>query len=352
MKVSGQAGLLFIGFNQDHSCFAVGTENGFQIWNCDPLKERFRRDLDGGIGIVEMLFRCNILALVGGGKNPKYPTNKVMIWDDFQNKCLAELEFSNEVKGVRLRRDRIVVALENKVYIYNFADLEPIHHIETAPNPKGLVGLSPASDNTVLACLGSKPGYVYLMLNDMDKQAPIKAHENAVGQMTLNRTGTRLATASELGTVIRVWDTATGELVAKLRRGKDRADITSLSFSADSKWLCVSSDKGTIHVFGLAEGIGEDHSEEKKTQKSRLSFMTGFLPGGLNDYVDSDFSYAQIHLAVPQSVCTFGDNHSVIVVGGDGFFYKYTLDVEHGGEAIKDKQEMFFSVGDIMEEEI
>ncbi len=72
-----------------------------------------------------------------------------------------------QVRAVRLRRDRIVIALEHKVLIYNFADLHLLQSIETLPNPLGLLALSSAPEQNVLATPGLHHGQVRVCVDMM-----------------------------------------------------------------------------------------------------------------------------------------------------------------------------------------
>lgn len=81
----------------------------------------------------------------------------------------------------------------------------------------------------------------------------ISSHQGEVACLALNAQGTLVATASEKGTLVRVWDTLKRSLLVELRRGSDPATLYCINFSPDSEFLCCSSDKGTIHIFALKE---------------------------------------------------------------------------------------------------
>lgn len=86
-----QRRMTYVSMSQDHTCFVIGTTLGFCVYTCDPLTERFKREWGKGVGIVELLENSNILAIVGGGPNPKWPRNKLIIWDDYQNRVILLL---------------------------------------------------------------------------------------------------------------------------------------------------------------------------------------------------------------------------------------------------------------------
>ncbi|ACO61635.1 predicted protein [Micromonas commoda] len=323
--------LLSLSFNQDSGCFACGTDGGFRIYNCDPFKETFRRRFDsGGIGQVEMLFRCNILALVGGGRSPRFSPNKVMIWDDHQSRCIGELSFRVEVRAVRLRRDRVVVVLEHKIYVYNFADLKILHQTDTVANPLGLCALSPTQDSTVMACPGLNKGQVRVELYDLGVTKFISAHDGELAQLQLTLDGALLATASEKGTLIRVYDTASATLMHEFRRGADRATVYSIAFAPGKDFLAVSSDKGTVHVYVVPERASGSNQEGGVVDaKAAFSFVKGFLP----KYFSSEWSLAQFKLPdFTRSLVAFGpEPNTLIVVTVEGTYYKVGFDPKSGG---------------------
>jgi WD40 repeat protein len=82
----------------------------------------------------------------------------------------------------------------------------------------------------------------------------IAAHTSRLTTLAVPPSGSLLATTSEAGTLVRVWNARSGRLVRELRRGTDKAEIYGVAFRPDERELAVWSDKGTVHVFAVAAG--------------------------------------------------------------------------------------------------
>ena len=89
-----------------------------------------------------MLYKTNILALVGGGIYPKFSINKITIWDNHQDKIISQIRFNSEVIKVKIRKDVIIGALQDRIYIINIITLETIDILETYNNPQGIFSIS------------------------------------------------------------------------------------------------------------------------------------------------------------------------------------------------------------------
>ena len=328
--------LQFLSFNQNGGCFAVGTDSGFRIFNSDPFRETFRRDFNGGgVGIVEMLFRCNILALVGGGALPKYSPNKVMIWDDHQSRCIGELSFRVPVRAVKLRRDKIVVVLEHKIYVYNFSDLKIVAQTDTFPNPDGIVSLSPTQDACVKACPGLNRGQVRLELYDRNETRFISAHDSPLRCISLSFDGQMIATASEKGTLVRVFDCLSGHKLHEFRRGTDQATIYSLAFSAKKDWLVCTSDKGTVHLYRIpSESSSINKNDSSSTPRNlRSNGKQAPPPSPLTPKSPSSMLQSMISMGVAANV------PGAKYLQAERSFAQFRMDRGEGGDSATDSGE-------------
>lgn len=149
-----------------------------------------------------------------------------------------------------------------------------------------------------------------------------------------------LATASEKGTIIRLFNPHSGELLGELRRGSDKAELYCIAIDAKTKWLGCTSDKGTVHIFsisklgltneGIANGEESKSGAEPKNSKHVFKFMKK-----ISKYFDSEWSFAKFRVSESRAICSFDKEENLIVLSADGTYYSAELDKAHGGDCKK-----------------
>uniref|UniRef100_A0A5B7BFV6 Putative autophagy-related protein 18b isoform X2 n=1 Tax=Davidia involucrata TaxID=16924 RepID=A0A5B7BFV6_DAVIN len=341
--------ILCASFNQDNSCFAIGTRDGFKIFDPNTGRLLYERAI-GAFSIVEMLFSSSLLAIVGAGEQPSLSPRRLCLFNTKTGTALRELNFLTSILAVRVNKKRLIVVLQEKTYIYDINSLTILDTIDTVPNLKGLCAFSPSLDGCFLALPASTTKGSVLVYNvmELNSHCEIDAHRSPLAAIVLSSNGIYIATASEQGTIIRVHLVSEATKSYSFRRGTYPSTIFSLSFGPSVQLpdiLLATSSSGSVHVFSLGFAIN---------QRSRRSssFLGSIIPDSVNDAFDPAHHHV-LHNAVPAGVKSYAvirkldkvaDTSSsdydyvacratISIIANSGYFQEYSLSINHKNES-------------------
>ena len=334
-----QKEVLFANFNQDCNALAIATKERYCIYalsNIEKIELLYdNTETDTEVCLFDRFF-STALVVFTSLKSPK----KLKVCNFMKEKNRKEirnLHYSNSILALKFNRSQLIVLLENSIFILNIVDLKTLHTIRDTPsNLRGLCCISCNNKNPYFAYPGSSvSGEVQLFdLTKMRNLGIIKAHDSPLAAMNFDFTAEIIATASEKGTVIRVFSVPDGQKLCEFRRGSMRcASIGTLAFSPDSSLLLVSSNTETIHIFHVDDEISRIQQESE--QPSWTSWLTSFTPTVVSNAVHQARDYATIRLPFSnlRNVCAFTtiqDDLYVVVVNDTGHLYIYNLPSESG----------------------
>ncbi|VUZ46559.1 unnamed protein product [Hymenolepis diminuta] len=385
--------IYYIDFNQDYTSLCVGTRCGYSLLSTENDQVNETYTINGQpMYLVGRLFTSNLVTLVSA-VDPR----RLLIFHSRRDSLICDYRYSSTILAVKMNRQRLIVCVENEIFIHNIRDMELLHRIEnTPPNKNGVIAFSSRPEKCLLAYPGVyRTGTVYIFdAIKFTNVTSIAAHDGPLAVLAFNLSSTLLATASERGTVVRVFTIPEGEKVMEFRRGIARyVTVCSLNFSADDRFLVCASNTETVHIFKLnkpgstSPGSPEDASnstpldatsqstEESASSASWTGTVMNWVGGALKtgaSYLpnpvaevftqDRSFAFARIlsssktvsqgSASTPQhgdgdhlgegpgssfkktaAIICNGDRYRLLVAGLDGQIYTFNFDPVHGGEA-------------------
>jgi len=66
---------------------------------------RIKRKIDGGVKVVQMVGKSNLILLIPTGEDPRYPSNSVLLWDDKKLKNVGVIKFKDDALACSFASD-------------------------------------------------------------------------------------------------------------------------------------------------------------------------------------------------------------------------------------------------------
>jgi WD40 repeat protein len=158
----------------------------------------------------------------------------------------------------------------------------------------------------------------------------IKAHNNRLECIQLNSNGEYLATASNMGTIIRLFNVNNGELVTEFRRVTNTKRIYNLCFNPYSNLLLCNTKCGSMHIFET--GLN--------TEITSVVVPSDLIPSFLK------YNWSISRYRIDNTLCRGcfnGDN--LIMISYDSKYYQFTYDT---GIKLYNISNLFFGKNNIL----
>lgn len=326
-------------FTNDKSMFCICHNQGFLVCKVSPFAILNNRILGGDISIAQMLDMSNIIFLAsGGGEHPKYSPTNLIMFDDHKGKPVAQLQIGHRIKNIKANSKKLFVVGKSKVFLFNTEDLSNVGTFESyEENEEGICSLAPNSNDCITFAYPAKiEGFVNIM-RIKGKIIDIRSfytYNKKIACIELNKNGGKLLTSSITGTLIRLFDTQNGNIIDDFKRGNDIAQIFSLSFSHDDKFVCCSSDKGTIHIFKRNEFERNEINEINRVERRPAKNILDKEVENKNIDLLKSRKFAFCRTNEESSFCVFSEKYTIhmVSVHEGGKFCKINFDQNQGGE--------------------
>ncbi|CAB1313161.1 unnamed protein product [Coregonus sp. 'balchen'] len=289
----GPQGLISASFNQDTTSLSVGTKSGYRLFSVTSV-DKMDCIHEGAecpdVYVVERLFSSSLVVVVSLSM-----PQRMNVYHFKRGTEICNYSYSNNILSVRLNRQRLVVCLEESVYIHNIKDMKLLKTLLNTPhNPSGLCALSVNHGNSYLAYPGSQ----------------------TIGEIIVYD-------ANNLSTVTRIPAHDKGQRLFEFRRG-------------------MKSREGESPTWGAYVG-------------KMFTAASTYLPSQVSDMMHQDRAFATVRLNMfgLKNVCALSMVQKLprlLVASSDGHLYIYNIDPQDGGECVLVRKHRLFEGDEVPQE--